>query len=162
MTAGGGLSQQEQQSLGDALRAEHAAVYAYGLVAAHAAAQRDAVVAEAAAAHRARRDRATSLLSVGDARPPQAEAGYVLPVAVIDPTTAALLAAEVENETAVAWRSVLERSAPDQPAPQVDGPLSAGVRSVAVDALIDCAVRMALWRGVLGQSSPTTAFPGQP
>lgn len=145
------LSGQEQQALADAVRAEHAAVYAYGLVAAYAAAQRGAAVTEAAGAHRARRDAATALLRASGAQPPPAEAGYVIPLPVTDPATALALAAQVERETAVAWRAVLERSEPTAP-----------VRASAVAALTDCAVRAAGWRAVLAQLPPTTAFPGSP
>jgi len=150
------LSTDEQQALADALRAEHAAVYAYGLVDAYAAPQRRTAVNEAASAHRARRDATTSLLRTNGVAPPAAEAGYVIPMPVTDPTTAVALAAEIENETAVAWRSLLERSTP-QP-----GGTAMGLRSTAVGSLTDCAVRGARWRVVLGQSPPTRAFPGQP
>lgn len=150
------LSTDEQQALADALRAEHAAVYAYGLVDAYAAPQRRTAVNEAASAHRARRDATTSLLRTNGVAPPAAEAGYVIPMPVTDPTTAVALAAEIENETAVAWRSLLERSNP-QP-----GGTAMGLRSTAVGSLTDCAVRGARWRVVLGQSPPTRAFPGQP
>lgn len=148
------MNTEEQQSLADALRAEHAAVYAYGIVDAYAAKQRSAAVDGGAAAHRARRDATTTLLRVSGTPPPVAEAGYVIPVPVTDAASAAVLAAEVENETAVAWRSVLERSAP--------GTAATDLRASAVAALTDCAVRMAQWRAALGQSPPTTAFPGQP
>ncbi len=146
------LSGQGQQALADAVWAEHAAVYAYGLVAAYAAAQRGAAVTEAAGAHRARRDAATALLRAAGAQPPPAEAGYVIPLPVTDPAAALALAAQVERETAVAWRAVLERSEPTAP----------DVRASAVAALTDCAVRGAGWRAVLAQSPPTTAFPGSP
>ena len=150
------LSADEQQAVADALRAEHAAVYAYGLVDAYAAPQRSAAINEAAAAHRARRDATTSLLRSNGVAPPAAEAGYVIPLPVTDPTTAVALAAEIESETAVVWRSLLERSAPQS------ANATTGLRSTAVDALADCAVRGAGWRAVLGQSPPTTPFPGQP
>ncbi len=121
--------------MADAVRAEHAAVYAYGLVDAYAAAQRRAAVTEAATVHRARRDTATALLQADGVVPPAAEAGYAIPVMVTNATTAVTMAVEIESETAVAWRSVLERSSA-----QPQGTI-AGVRSMAVDALTDCAVR---------------------
>ncbi len=150
------LTADEQRGLADAVRAEHAAVYAYGLVDAYASPQRRTAVTEAAAIHRLRRDATMSLLRANGVQPPAAEAGYVIPAPVTDPVTAAALAAEVESETAVAWRAVLERSTP-----QPQG-ATAGLRSTAVDALTDCALRCASWRAVLGQLPSTTAFPGQP
>lgn len=150
------MTEEERAAVADAVRAEHAAVYAYGLVDAYAAAQRSAAVTEAATVHRARRDAATALLQADGVVPPAAEAGYAIPVVVTNTTTAVTMAVEIESETAVAWRSVLERSSA-----QPQGTI-AGVRSMAVGALTDCAVRAARWRGVLAQSPPTTAFPGQP
>lgn len=153
------LSDSARQALADAVRAEHAAVYAYGIVDAYAAAQRSAAVNAAATAHRRRRDATVALLRASGTQAPVAAPGYVIPLPVTDAASAAALAAEVERETAVAWRSVLEHSDPDPdppPAPADD------VRASAVAALTDCAVRAATWRAVLGQSPTTTAFPGQP
>jgi hypothetical protein len=150
------LNTDEQQSLADAVRAEHAAVYAYGLVAAYAADENSAAVNAAGAAHRSRRDATMRLLRTDGVEPPQAEAGYVIPVPVTNPETAAKLAAEVENETALAWRSVLERTTPTGDGSSTD------LRATAVTALTDCAVRMATWRAALGESPPTTPFPGKP
>lgn len=150
------LTAVERRGLADAVRAEHAAVYAYGIVDAYSAPQRRRAVTEASAVHRSRRDVAMRLLRADGIEPPVAEAGYVIPAAVTDPVSAAALAAEVESETAVAWRAVLEQSTP-----QPDG-ATGGLRSTALEALTDCAVRGATWRAVLGQRPPTTAFPGQP
>lgn len=153
------MTTEEQQSLADAVGAEHAAVYAYGLVDAYAANQRGSAVAAATTAHQTRRDAAMSLLRAAGVAPPQSEAGYVLPAPVTDAPSAIALAAEVEHETAVAWRSVLERSTP-VPQGTEAGPQE--LRSTAVAALIDCAVRLAQWRAVLGYVPPTTPFPGTP
>ncbi|WP_127782375.1 DUF4439 domain-containing protein [Rhodococcus sp. X156] len=145
---------EQQQALADAVAAEHAAVFAYGVVDAHASPQRQAWVTAVSAAHRARRDATSEALRATGATPPHAAAGYTLPVAVNDPITAAELGVRVETETAVAWRAVLERSAPDASA--------TGLRATAAAALTDCAVRAAYWRAALTTNPVTTAFPGQP
>lgn len=142
------MTEQEQQALGAALAAEHAAVYAYGLVAAFAPDERALVVAEATDVHRTRRNSVTDLLVAAGAPAPPAEAGYVVPLPVSDASSAGQLAVLVETGCARAWRSVLERSEPGE------------LRGVAVAALTDCAVRVTRWRMALGQSPATTTFPG--
>ncbi|MFC9789939.1 ferritin-like domain-containing protein [Rhodococcus sp. NPDC127528] len=140
----------EQQGLVDALRAEHAAVYAYGIVAAFSNPTRAGQVSADAAAHRARRDATADALAAASVTAPGAETGYTLPFPVTDPTTAIQLAAQVEADTAVAWRSVIERAQ------------SEPTRAMGVDALTEAALRGARWRAVLGVTPPTVAFPGQP
>ncbi|WP_137724860.1 ferritin-like domain-containing protein [Prescottella subtropica] len=140
----------EQQALVDALNAEYAAVFAYGVVAAFSNPARAGQVTTDTAAHRARRDATIDALTAADADVPQPEPGYTLPFPVTDPTSAARLAAQVETDTAVAWRSVIERSATEP------------TRETGVVALTEAAVRAANWRAVLGDQPPTTAFPGQP
>lgn len=140
----------EQQALVDALRAEHAAVYAYGIVAAFSNPARIGQISADAASHRARRDATVDALVAASVTPPGAESGYTIPFPVTDPTTAVQLAARVEGDAAVAWRSVIERAQSEH------------TRGVAVDALTETALRLANWQAVLGVTPPTTAFPGQP
>jgi aspartate/methionine/tyrosine aminotransferase len=140
----------EQQSLIDALQAEYAAIFAYGLVAAFSNPNRSDLVATNTAAHRARRDATIDALTAASVEAPQPEAGYSVPFPVTDPMSAAQLAAQVESDTAVAWRSVIERSQSEH------------TRDVAVTALTEAAVRAANWRAILGVAPPTVAFPGQP
>ena len=52
------------------------------------------------------------------------------------------------NETAVAWRAVIEQ-ADDQT-----------VRAFGVNALTECAVTAARWRRLMGETPVTVAFPG--
>lgn len=139
----------EQQALVDALRAEHAAVFAYGIVAAFSNPARSAQIAADTAAHRARRDATIDALSAASVTPPGAEAGYTIPFPVTDPTSAIQLAVQVESDTSVAWRSVIERAR------------SEATRAAAVDALTESTLRAANWRAVLGAAPPTVAFPGQ-
>ncbi len=141
---------QEQQALVDALRAEHAAIFAYGIVAAYSNPARASQIGADTAAHRARRNATVDALSAANVTAPGAEAGYTIPFPVTDPTTAVQLAVAVETDTAVAWRSVIERAR------------SEATRAAAVDALTESALRAANWRAVLGVAPPTVAFPGQP
>lgn len=139
----------EQQALVDALEAEHSAVFGYGLVAAFADPSRSDEVAADAASHRARRDATIDALRAAGVTPPVAAPGYTVPFPVTDPIEAARLAVQIENDTAIAWRSVVERAR------------SEATRGNAVDALTETALRAARWRVVEGVP-PTVAFPGRP
>jgi hypothetical protein len=140
----------EQQGLIDAVRAEHAAVFAYGIVAAFSNPQRADLIATNSAAHRARRDATVDALTAASVPAPVADSGYTVPFAVFDPVTAAQLAATIESDTAVAWRSVVERAESEH------------TRRTGIEALTECAVRLATWRTILGTAPATVPFPGQP
>lgn len=140
----------EQQSLIDALEAEYAAVFAYGIVAAFSNPNRAELVTSSVAAHRARRDSTLDALKAASVTAPESSAGYSVPFPVTDPVSAAQLAAQVETDTAVAWRSVIERSESD------------ATRGTAITALTEAAGRGATWRSILGTDPATVAFPGQP
>lgn len=140
----------ERRALLDALDAEYAAVYAYGLVAAYASPERGKLIAEHTAAHRARRDATIDALTAEGADAPPPEPAYTVPAPVTDPISAAQLAATVESDTAVAWCSVVERADTDT------------ARRMGVEALTESAVRLAVWQAILGVSPSTTPFPGRP
>jgi hypothetical protein len=130
------------------LAAEHAAIYAYGVVGAHVPStlRPDAVAAETA--HRARRDVLTSTLEAVGVSPSPAAPAYTLPFPVRDADGAARLAVWVEEATARVWRAAI-------------GPLDGTARQLAVDGLTECAVRAARWREVAAPGKPpTVAFPG--
>ena len=140
----------EQQALLDALSAEYAAVYAYGVVAALSNPERAGMVGANAAAHRARRDATIDALTAVSIDVPPPEAAYAFPFPVADPIAAAQLAVAVEGDAAVAWRSVIERAQSEH------------TRGTGIDALTECALRLANWQAILGTAPPTVAFPGQP
>lgn len=140
---------EEQQALVDALEAEYAAVFAYGIVGAFSNPTRAERVAADAAAHRAQRDATIDALKAASVSAPAAATAYAIPFPVTDPVTAAQLAAQAEVDTSIAWRSVIERSA--------SGP----TRDIGVTALSACALRLANWRRILGVPA-SNAFPGQP
>lgn len=140
----------EQQALVDALNAEYAAVFAYGVVGAFSNPTRADLVAANAAAHRARRDATIDALTAASVNAPPASTAYAIPFPVTDPVSAAQLAARAELDTSIAWRSVVERSA--------SGP----TREIGVTALTEAALRLANWNRILGVIPATTPFPGQP
>ncbi|TLG16484.1 DUF4439 domain-containing protein [Nocardia cyriacigeorgica] len=144
------MTESERRALLDALSAEHAAVYAYGLIAAYASPERGRLVAENTAAHRARRDTTIDAVEAAGITVPPPDAAYTMPFPVTDPVAAAQLAATVESDTAVAWRSVAEQGESEL------------TRRMGTDALTECALRLAVWQSILGVSPPTTPFPGQP
>lgn len=144
------LPRTDSDALADALRAEVAAIYAYGTVAAYALPGRMDQIAGHVAAHRARREAVIGILTDAGRQTPAAAAGYTLPFPVDDPESAARLAATAEQDCAVAWRSVLERAHAD------------GTRAFALPALSDAAVRAGKWRVALDVAPPTIRFPGTP
>lgn len=143
------MSTADQQALTDALRAEYAAVYAYGVISAYAAADRSQIIVDFTAAHRARRDATIDALKATGAPVPGPAAAYPPPFTVNDPIPAAKFAVTVETDTAIAWRSAVERAE------------SEAVRRTAAQALTDCSVRLATWQKILGMNPPTVAFPGR-
>lgn len=136
----------ERQTVLDALRAEYIAVYAYGVIAAHASPERRQLTAEHTAAHRARRDATLETLRAAGVQAPTPEPAYTVPFPVDNPVDAARLAEIVEADAAVAWRAVVEQSSTEQN------------RRMGVDALAESAVRLAAWQNILG--TPSAALPG--
>jgi hypothetical protein len=79
---------------------------------------------------------------------PPAEPAYALPAPVPDRVAALRLMITVEERCAAIWRQVL---------PEVTG----DDRQLAVDGLIDCAVRATKARTVAGVKPATLPFPGR-
>ena len=139
----------ENDALGLALEAEHAAVWGYGVVGAALTAADRGTATGAEAAHRDVRDSVLTLLSERSVEPPGAEGGYALPFPVLSPVDAAALAVVLEDGTAAAWVRVLDQAA------------ERSTRELAVEALTGAEVRAVGWRTAAGRP-PTTAFPGLP
>jgi hypothetical protein len=93
-----------------ALGAEHAAVWSYGLATAFLASGDQTALAQAALAHRERRDELVALCEAGGVAPVPAAAAYGTPRPVSDAASAAALLVVAEDDTAVGWRAVLERT----------------------------------------------------
>ena len=135
-------------ALFDALAAEHAAIYGYGLVSAHVMPDDNELVSEALAQHRDRREAVLALMNERSLKAPLPAPGYQLPMVVNNASNAAKLAVRMESDCAVAWRAVLEQTDSDQD------------REFGTKALTQCAVLAARWRKVLGAWPVTEAFPG--
>lgn len=143
-------------ALQGALAAEHAAIWAYGVVAAFVPGTLDGQLEEAASAHQARRDATERVLIDAGAPPVPPEPGYLTPEPVTDATSALRLAITAETDAAAAWRSVVELS------PAEHSPADPGLRSTALDALTEAAVRATRWRATASVSPLTVPFPGAP
>jgi aspartate/methionine/tyrosine aminotransferase len=143
------MTDAERQALLDALNAEYAAVYAYGVIDAFASTERDPLVTQYTAAHRARRDSTIETLAAAGGTVPPPDAAYTAPFPVDDPIPAANFAVTVETDCTVAWRSVVERAGTEV------------VRRIGIEALTECALRVAGWQAILGTNPPTVAFPGK-
>lgn len=134
------------QAVQDALSAEHAAVWTYGLVSAFV--ENGPKTAEGANAHRARRDATERLLRDASVEPVPPAPAYLPPAPVTDATSAIAALVAVEIDACVAWRGVLERTE------------DADLRRTALDALTASAVRATRWRKVGGLLPAGLALPG--
>jgi hypothetical protein len=135
-------------ALFDAIATVQASIYGYGIVSAHSVPDLNYLVSSSMAQHRDRREEALAMLKARSVDAPLPAAGYQLPIEVDNPTDAANLAVRMEEDSAVAWRAVVEQATDGQE------------RAFAVSALTECAVRAARWSRVLGTKPITVAFPG--
>ena len=141
-------SEADKAAVFDAVAAEHAAIYGYGIVSAHSSPDENELVSQALAQHRERREAAISMLTERSAKAPLPAVGYQLPFVVANSADAGKLAVRMENDCAVAWRAVIEQATAEQD------------RASGVTALTESAVLAARWNQVLGVWPVTVAFPG--
>jgi hypothetical protein len=132
-----------------ALRAEYAAIFGYGPVGARLeGAPQVELAAQAEAAHRTRRDLLLMRLTTAGVTPPPAETAYDLPFAVPDRAAALRLALLIEERTAAIWRDA-------------STDLAGADRQLAMEAVVDCAVRATRLRRASGVNPAVVAFPGK-
>ncbi|WP_030686036.1 ferritin-like domain-containing protein [Streptomyces sp. NRRL B-1347] len=124
-----------------ALRAEHAAVYGYGVVGGRIGDARRAEARTAYDAHRARRDELRRAVRELDGAPEPSAAAYALPFPVPDAAAAVRLAAALEERLAGVYADLVRAA-------------EGARRAAAAEALREAAVRAARWRG------GSVAFPG--
>ncbi|MCT2276182.1 ferritin-like domain-containing protein [Micromonospora chalcea] len=136
------------QALADALAAEYAAIWAYGVIGVHLTGAARTAARAAEAAHRSRRDALLLQLAEGSGQVPADRAGYALPYPVTDRAGALRLAVEIEERTAGHWRAALAHT-------------SGVERNTALAALTDCALRATRWRRTAGVTPVTVPFPGR-
>ena len=137
----------ESSTLSALLAAEHAAVYAYGVLGAHLDEATRKTALAAFDAHRFRRDDLIARLRARGLPTPGPAASY--DVVVTHRAQALALAVRVETELGVLWRDLV--GATDKRV----------LRRVAVLALQDSAVRATVWRHAAGLTPSTQALPGQ-
>ena len=130
------------------LGAEHAAVWSAGLATAYLSADDQTALADAALAHRERRDALVALCEAAGVTPAPAAAAYATPRPVTDAASAAALLVLAEDDTAVGWRAVLERTD------------DAGLRRSGVAAVVSAASVGVRWRGLAGMQPLVASFPG--
>ena len=131
------------QELDTALAAEHAAVYAYGIIGARTTGNLRVIATAAFNAHRARRDRLRTLIISGGGTPAEPTPTYDLPVIPSTAAQAVELAVLVEQRVTTAY---LELTASTD----------AAVRQMSALAMQECATRL------YGLRPEIAAFPGMP
>jgi hypothetical protein len=132
-------------ALQQALAAEHAAAYGYGVVGAHFS---PGSAAQAAAgtdwiAHLRARDELTAMISARGGQPTAAAVAYQLPFAVTSVATAAQLATTMEDRVAQAYLGLVALG-------------DAALRTFGAEQVRAAALRAESWRG------STQPFPGLP
>jgi hypothetical protein len=140
----------ENKALGEALAAEHAAVWGYGVVGAALDEKARQPAEDAEATHRDVRDQVSALLADRKADAVDAEGGYALPFPVLSAVDAAALGVVLEDGVTAAWVRVLDQAA------------ERSTRELAVGVLSAAEVRAVAWRLAAGQTPVTRPFPGLP
>src|SRR3954469_24773691 len=140
----------ENAALNDALAAEHAAVWGYGVVGAALDGAGRQAAADAESAHRGVRDQVGALLAGRHADVVDAQGASALPFPVLSAVDAAALGAVLEEGVATAWVRVLDQAA------------ARSTRELAVGVLSAAEVRAVGWRVAAGKTPITNAFPGLP
>ena len=140
----------ENAALREALAAEHAAVWGYGVVGSALTVEARPPATTAETAHRDVRDRVTAMLQERGADPVTAEGAYSLPFPVLSDVDAAALAVVLEDGVAGAWVRVLDQAVQRE------------VRELAVGWLTGAEARAVWWRRAAGTVPVTSAFPGLP
>lgn len=133
------------RALQSALAAEHSACYGYGVVGAHLATGSAAMAAAGTDwfAHQRARDQLTAMISDRGGQPTASAVAYALPFPVTSASTAAQLAATMEDLVAQAYLAVVALPEPD-------------LRVFGAEQVREAALRAESWRG------STQAFPGLP
>jgi hypothetical protein len=135
----------ELGALKQALAAEQAVIYGYGVAGAHLSGKDRKLASSRLVAHETLRDQLSARISALGAVPPAALPAYRLPAPVTDAVTARQLAAHLEEGAAGRAWDLVAATAPRSES-----------RGLAVAWLTDAAVSAAHW------GSPSVALPGRP
>ncbi|RFU39134.1 DUF4439 domain-containing protein [Actinomadura logoneensis] len=139
-------------ALQEALKAEHAAVYGYGVLGARLRGAAQANARTVWDDHRAQRDELISRLAAMGVRAVAAAPVYRLPVRPSSGRTAAQLAAVLEREVVTAYAGLA--GAPDP-----------ALRTMAAREMQQAMTRSVRWQAMAGTgrvTGPSSAFPGLP
>lgn len=142
------MSAAEIEGLQAALRAEHGAIWGYGVVGASIGLDARVAVRDVEAAHRAGRDQVADLIRLRGAEPDPAEANYELPFPVADPAGALQLAALLEAGVAQGYGFAISRAD------------SQRAKAFSLSRLIDAALRQTTWQQQSGTMPASPGFPG--
>jgi hypothetical protein len=157
------------EALQAALRAEHAAVYAYGVVGAKSRGSLQRLARSLWNAHRVQRDVLAARVTAMRAEPEAAATAYTLPVRVTSDRSAAQVAATLEDDLVTAYTGLAGDGDP-------------ALRTFAARAMQDAMARAVRWRSEAGLEGvgegaapggagpegagpgegPLSAFPGLP
>ncbi|WP_336211206.1 ferritin-like domain-containing protein [Nonomuraea sp. LPB2021202275-12-8] len=141
---GDGIDAGDVDKLRKALAAEHAAVFAYGLIGARTTGPLRARITGAFDAHRDRRDELRELITARGGKPSEPEPSYALPFVPSTAQAASRLAAHVESGITAAYLELVAAA-------------GAELREYAAVAMQEAATRSYSFRPAI-----TTAFPGMP
>ncbi|GAB3275338.1 ferritin-like domain-containing protein [Parasphingorhabdus pacifica] len=144
------LQEKTANALRAALKAEHTALWVYGLAEAFLGTDTRSAADEATAEHRERRNAAERALRDANLTPPPGAPAYRLPESIEDADSAVRMLITSENDCQVGWRAVLESTD------------NAALRRTALKGLTTSATRATRWRLHAGQQPSATAFPGKP
>jgi hypothetical protein len=128
------------------VEAEHAAVYAYGVLGARLSDADRRTALTAYDSHRARRDQVIAALEAAGRPAPAPLPAY--DVTVTTPTSALALAVRIEAGLSLRWRDLIADTD------------DRSLRQLAIAGLQETAVRAAQWRKRAGIAPITVAFPG--
>lgn len=145
---GGALPGDTATALQQALSSENAVLWLYGTASAFVGTSPEAELDAAMQAVQNLRDATAARLTAGQVTPHPAQPAYLVPKPVTDQPSALAALALAESDATVAWRSVLEHTS------------DPSLRTAALAALVDSAVRETRWRRLSGQSPASVAMPG--
>lgn len=138
----------EIEGLQAALRAEHSAIWGYGVVGAALSLELRAGVRDIDAAHRATRDALADLIRARGDEPDPGEPSYELPFPVVDQASGFHLAAVLESGVAQGYAFALSQ-AETRPA-----------KTFSLTGLTDAALRQMYWQQQAGTTPASPEFPG--
>ncbi len=145
----GALAPDSIDPLQQALAAEHAAIWVYGLVSAYLPGEFGDAEKAGMTEHTVRRELCRTLITGASGTPVSADAAYVAKTPVTDSGSAAKLVATAEADCASAWLGVVTHT--DDTA----------LRTMALNALIAASRRGTPWRAEAGEKPVAIAMPGQ-